>query len=119
MGRATTNHLKRANTPMEYTNEQVLELKKCMADPVYFICNYVMIQHPTKGSVPFAMYPFQKNMVDMFNENRYSIVLASRQVGKCQKGTSNITIINKPNKIRKFILYFLDRQLYEQIYKKV
>ena len=34
-------NLKKANTPIEFTQEQVLEFLKCKEDPVYFAKNYV------------------------------------------------------------------------------
>jgi hypothetical protein len=41
-----------------------------------------MIQHPTKGAIPFDLYPYQEEMLWMFKENRYSITLSARQTGK-------------------------------------
>ena len=32
--------LKKANTPIEFTQEQILEFVKCKDDPVYFANNY-------------------------------------------------------------------------------
>ena len=36
-------NLKKANTPIEFTQEQVLEFVKCKDDPVYFAKNYVCL----------------------------------------------------------------------------
>ena len=35
--------LKRANTPTEFTQEQLIELARCAADPVYFAKKYIKI----------------------------------------------------------------------------
>ena len=35
--------LKKANQPIEWTEEQVLEYQKCMSDPNYFISNYIKV----------------------------------------------------------------------------
>jgi hypothetical protein len=35
--------LKKANTPIEFTQEQILEFMRCKDDPVYFANNYVKI----------------------------------------------------------------------------
>ena len=35
--------LKKANTPIEFTQEQIEEFIKCKDDPVYFANNYVKI----------------------------------------------------------------------------
>jgi hypothetical protein len=82
MARGKNKNLKSPNQEMEYTHEQVEELKKCSQDPVYFIENYVRIQHPKKGDVPFKLYRYQKNMVRAYQENRYTVVLSARQTGK-------------------------------------
>ena len=48
----------------------------------------------------FKLRDYQKKMVKTITENRYTILLASRQIGKCCHVDSNITIKNKvTNKI--------------------
>jgi hypothetical protein len=79
---AKNPYLKSANETMEYTAEQVLELRKCMDDPVYFAANYCQIQHPTRGSVNLVLYPYQERMLRTFKDNRNTIVLSARQTGK-------------------------------------
>lgn len=74
--------IKKANEVTEYTPEQVLELKKCASDPVYFIKEYVMIQHPKRGAIPFKLYDYQIDMINAYQENRYNIILSARQTGK-------------------------------------
>jgi len=60
---------------------QVAEIIKCGKDPNYFFKNYVKIQHPKKGLIPFDMFPFQEDCVDEFNDHRFNIILKSRQLG--------------------------------------
>ena len=36
-------NLKKVNTPVEFTKEQVIEFRKCENDPLYFISKYVQI----------------------------------------------------------------------------
>jgi len=74
--------LKQANVTTEYTPKQVMELKKCANDPIYFIRKYVKIQHPTKGALPFELYKYQERMIDAFQNNRFTVVLSARQTGK-------------------------------------
>ena len=75
-------NLFKANTKIEYTEEQVQEIAKCMEDPIYFIKNYIKIVNIDEGLVPFDMYEFQKKMVDTFHKNRFSICKLPRQSGK-------------------------------------
>ena len=60
---------------------QVAEIIRCGKDPNYFFKSYVKIQHPTRGLIPFEMFPFQEECVEDFNEHRFNIVLKSRQLG--------------------------------------
>lgn len=68
-----------------YTKEQLSEIIKCMdpvTGPVYFITNYMKIISVDKGLVPFDLYPFQIDMVNNINKNRYTICKVARQSGK-------------------------------------
>jgi hypothetical protein len=75
-------YLKPANEVLEYTSQQVREIARCSHDVEYFIRTYCQIQHPVKGTIPFALRPYQQRMVGTFAENRLSIALAPRQIGK-------------------------------------
>jgi len=57
------------------------EFKKCAADPVYFIRNYIWIVHPIRGRVPFDLFGFQKRIVENVTGNRFSIMRKFRQAG--------------------------------------
>ena len=62
-------------------SRQVSEIVKCGKEPEYFFRKYCKIQHPVKGLIPFETYDFQNQCVDTFIENRFSIILKSRQLG--------------------------------------
>jgi len=72
--------------PLNYTHDfeewQKHELKKCLFDPVYFIKNYVQIQHPVKGAIPFQLFDYQEDLIRTYHENRKVIGLMPRQTGK-------------------------------------
>lgn len=74
--------LKKANTSMEFTQEQILEFMRCKDDPVYFAKNYVRIVTLDHGLMPFDLYPFQEKLVKRFHENRFNICKMPRQTGK-------------------------------------
>ena len=75
-------NLKKAFTTSEFTEEQIVELQKCISDPKYFILNFINIVTIDKGLVPFKMYKFQEKMVDTFHNNRFTICKLPRQSGK-------------------------------------
>jgi hypothetical protein len=75
-------NLKKANVPVEFTKEQIVEFDKCSGDPLYFIKTYVRIVSLDEGLIPFNMYKFQEKMVDTMHANRFSIYKLPRQSGK-------------------------------------
>ena len=75
-------NLKKANTPIEFTQENIIEFLKCKDDPVYFANNYIKIVSLDEGLVPFKQYPFQKKLIQNFHENRFNICKMPRQTGK-------------------------------------
>ena len=74
--------LKKANVSVEWTEEQIVEFKKCMENPLHFIQNYIKIVSLDHGLVPFDMFQFQKEMVDTIHNNRFTICKLPRQSGK-------------------------------------
>lgn len=76
------DQLVRQNQEFEYTPEMLSELDKCERDPIYFIENYVKIRHPTRGSIPFKVYDYQRTMVETIHNNLQTITTVSRQSGK-------------------------------------
>ena len=74
--------LKKANVQVEWTQEQILEYKKCMEDPLHFCKNYIKIVSLDEGLVPFDVYNFQKEMLGTIHNNRFTICKLPRQSGK-------------------------------------
>ena len=75
-------NLKKANTPVEFSKENVEEYLRCKNDPVYFAKNYVKIVSLDEGLVPFNMYDFQEKLIRNFHEQRFNICKMPRQTGK-------------------------------------
>lgn len=79
---ANTDLIKSPYQKEKYTNSQIEELTKCAMDPQYFITEYCWIQHPTKGRMKFGLFDYQRELLDVYHNHRYSIALISRQMGK-------------------------------------
>jgi len=75
-------NLKKANTPIEFTQENIVEFLKCKDDPVYFARKYIQIVSLDKGLVPFSLYDFQEKLIKNFHESRFNICKMPRQTGK-------------------------------------
>ena len=75
-------NLKRANTKIEFTQEQILEFMACKQDPVYFAQKHVKIVTLDEGLMPFEPYDFQQKLINNFHDNRFNICKMPRQTGK-------------------------------------
>jgi hypothetical protein len=75
-------NLKKINTDVEYTKEQIVEYQKCSTNPIYFMEKYIKIVSLDEGLVPFNMYDFQKKIVNTIHNNRFTICKLPRQSGK-------------------------------------
>src|SRR6056300_1205924 len=74
--------LKKANTSIQFTEEQVIEFIKCREDPIYFAKNYVKIVSLDEGLTQFSPYHFQQKLIQNFHNNRFNICKMPRQTGK-------------------------------------
>jgi len=74
--------LKKTNQNIEFSQERVEEYLKCQMDPIYFAETYVKIITLNDGLQNFHPWDYQKNMIESFKDNRYTIVTTARQAGK-------------------------------------
>lgn len=75
-----------------YTPEHIEELEKCYNDTLYFIVNYCKIITMSDGLQLLKLFQYQKNVIKVIHENRFSIFKMARQMGKCSCKETNITI---------------------------
>ena len=75
-------NLKKANTSIEFTEENIIEFLKCKEDPVYFANNYIKIVSLDEGLTQFHPYDFQEKLIHNFHNNRFNICKMPRQTGK-------------------------------------
>jgi len=79
------NLIKKAHAPQRYTLEEVKHLEACMdpvTGPLYFAKNFLKIQHPVRGSIPFVPYDYQERLIDAYHNNKQCIAMLPRQMGK-------------------------------------
>ena len=83
---ATVNLVKDPYVKTHFPDQQSLDdfIKCC--DPVmghlYFMDNFFMIQHPTRGAMHYHPWDYQKRLIHTYHNYRYSISLMPRQSGK-------------------------------------
>lgn len=75
-------NLRRSGTKIEVSEEEKEEYIRCFNDPIYFLENYCKIVSLDEGLVNFKPYDYQKEMIRTMHRNRFTIILAARQMGK-------------------------------------
>jgi hypothetical protein len=67
------------------TQKELDDFVKC-CDPdtgyLYFMDNFFMIQHPTRGSMNYHPWKYQERLIETYHKYRFSISLMPRQSGK-------------------------------------
>ncbi len=67
------------------TQRDLDDFVKC-CDPdtgyLYFMDNFFMIQHPTRGSMNYHPWKYQERLIETYHKYRFSISLMPRQSGK-------------------------------------
>lgn len=60
-----------------------LEWRRCAADEMYFLENYVYIpsERDVRGRVKFELFDYQQDLLSTFRKNRFVIALKARQIG--------------------------------------
>lgn len=98
------------------TEEEVEDYIKCMQDPLYF-AEKCFLMTP-KGLQPVKMRDYQKEYLTNLKENRFNILLACRQAGKCHLIDSQIVVrINytdiTDDILEKFHYYYISDNIYK------
>lgn len=85
--------IRRPKLQYEYTKEEREELRKCAADPLYFAEHFAYAM--TDDGLKVLKYrDYQQQIISTIHQNKYSILMASRQIGKCLYAYTNIYILN-------------------------
>jgi hypothetical protein len=86
------DYVKKPGASSTYTPEQLYDIDQCQDDPFYFIEKFMKVQHPTKGSLPLHLFPFQERLVDAFFRYNKVVALTARQMGKCVSADTLVTV---------------------------
>jgi hypothetical protein len=82
----TATLIKTPYVKTKFEDEQQLDDFIACSDPstgyLYFMDNFFYIQHPTRGSMLYHPWDFQKRLIDTYHRYRFSISLMPRQTGK-------------------------------------
>ena len=75
-------NLPTAQTEYDYTPDMIKEIAKCRKNILHFASNYFYIINVDEGRQKIKLHKFQKRILKALSENRFNILLASRQIGK-------------------------------------
>jgi hypothetical protein len=84
-----------ADAQFEYTPEMLVELKKCKENIIHFAENHFYIVSLDDGKQKIQLHSYQRKALRMIRDNRFSIMLFSRQTGKCLKMNTLCKVRNK------------------------
>ena len=96
MARPKRSTVKKAYSLTAATPSQIEDLKRSSIDPIFFLKNFVYVQHALRGSIHFDLYQYQEKMVEACMKHKNVVFLLGRQLGKC---VSYNTLIYGDNKI--------------------
>lgn len=89
--------LRKADINFQYTKEEQREIIKCAEDVLYFANKYCFAM-TDDGIRKIDLRDYQKNMLKDFQDNRFIVMLASRQIGKCLLYSTKIDIYDTRRK---------------------
>lgn len=72
-------NLKKVGEKINWTPKLLKEYKRCSEDIIYFAENYYKIVHIDFGLVQIPLCDYQKDLLRQYVDERYSVVLQSRQ----------------------------------------
>lgn len=114
--------LRNKNVNFKLSDYELDEFQKCYRDANYFVENYCKFL-TDYGRSTVKLRDYQKEIIssvttekyneekDLFiPENRYVIIMASRQIGKTTSGDTGIKVKRK-SKIRKFLIKIFEKLL--------
>lgn len=92
------------------TAEEVEDVMRCMKDPIYFATKCSLMT--PEGLQPVKMRDYQEEYLGHLRDNRFNIMLACRQAGKCQLIDSQLVICFSSTETIKNIDYLLGKYYY-------
>jgi len=75
--------VRRSGVTFRMTDDEIQEYIKCKLDIKYFAEKYCRVKTEDGSVNNIKLRDYQKDILDLYTKNRFSILCASRQVGKC------------------------------------
>lgn len=85
--------VRKANIKFASTKKELEEFTKCKLDVHYFANNFCQIKREDGTVGPMTLRDYQSDIIDLF-QNKRSILMASRQTGKCNSFSIKVLAMN-------------------------
>lgn len=92
--------IRKANLIFAMTNEEFEEYVKCKVSIHYFAEKYCSIKREDGTIGPMRLRDYQKDIIDLYSKNSRSILMASRQTGKCNYFNIKVLVKNSDGTIQ-------------------
>lgn len=106
---ANTRGVRKSNLIFAMTDDEFEEYIKCKINIHYFAENYCQIKREDGSIGPMKLRDYQKDIIDLYTKNPRSILMASRQTGKCLTFSTLANVKNSKGEIIKIpigLLYY-------------
>lgn len=90
--------VRKANIPFAMSDQEMNEYLKCKMSVHYFAQNYCQIKREDGTIGKMTLRDYQKDIIDLYTQNRFSILMASRQVGKCNSFSTKVLVLDEETK---------------------
>ena len=86
--------IRKANLIFAMTDDEFEEYVKCKVSIHYFAEKYCSIKREDGTIGPMKLRDYQKDIIDLYSKNPRSILMASRQTGKCNYFIMRVLVKN-------------------------
>ena len=105
--------LRKSGLPFRLSEEEVNEYMKCKVNIFHFIESYCFVKSEDGEFHKITLRDYQSDIIELFNNNKLNILMASRQVGKCVDFLTDVEIYDTKKeseyKLPLFKLYFKNK----------
>lgn len=92
--------IRKANLIFAMTDDEFEEYVKCKVSIHYFAEKYCSIKREDGTIGPMRLRDYQKDIIDLYSKNPRSILMASRQTGKCNYFIMKVLVKNSDGTIQ-------------------
>ena len=98
-------HWKASDVVYDYSETELQEIAKCAADVVYFANTYCEAM-TDYGIQKITLRDYQVDVLRAFQDHRFNVFLAARQIGKTLGAQTLIKIFNKKTELSQTITWY-------------